>query len=126
MIGTILHLLACALDDAREAATRTAMALLCRLPCGGEVDRLAAECDVLRGERDEARLEHAAAVEVCDDLRGLLTTARQERDALRAAAASAVAAGQLYEEGTVSRADARAAGLALARLCLPASEAPRG
>jgi hypothetical protein len=33
----------------------------------------------LTAERDEARLEHAAAVEVCDELRGLLTKARAER-----------------------------------------------
>lgn len=37
-------------------------------------------------ELDEARLEHAAAVEVCEELKELLATARTERDQARAQA----------------------------------------
>ncbi len=140
MIGVALHLLALVPAAVSARATRFGLGLLCRAPQGSEIKQLAAECDVLRGERDfaraqladaqtlahEARLEFGAAREACEQLRGELATARQERDALHEAAANAVAAGQLYEEGTVSLADAKAAGLALAKLCLSTTEAPRG
>ena len=79
MIGVALHLMALVPAAVAARVTRAALGLLCRAPQGSEIEQLAAECDVLRGERDTARLEHAAAVEVCDELRGLLTKARAER-----------------------------------------------
>ncbi len=107
MIGLLLHLGACALDDARSLLGRGT-------PDPSEVDQLGAECDALRKERDEARaqreewkqnavdaaqrdlehlierdeartlahearLEFSAAREACEQLRGELATARRER-----------------------------------------------
>lgn len=116
MIGLLLHLGACALDDARSLLGRGT-------PDPSEVDQLGAECDALRKERDEARaqreewkqnavdaaqrdlghlierddartlaheakLEFSAAREACEQLRG-------ERDELRAAVRRHLAADTL-------------------------------
>lgn len=77
MIGLLLHLGACALDDARSLLGRGT-------PDPSEVDQLGAECDALRAERDLARLEHAAAVEVCDELRRRVLDAVDTRERLEA------------------------------------------
>ncbi len=80
MIGVALHLMALVPAAVAARATRFGLSLLCRAPQGSEIEQLAAECDVLREERNEARIEHAAAVEVCDELKKLLAAAREERD----------------------------------------------
>lgn len=93
MIGTALHLAALVPAAVAARVTRAALGLLCRAPQGSEIEQLAAECDVLRGERDfaraqladaqtlahEAKLEFSAARETCEQLRGELATARAER-----------------------------------------------
>lgn len=86
MIGVVLHLAALVPAAVAARVTRAALGLLCRAPQGSEVEQLAEEVDALREERDTARIEHAAAVEVCDELKELLATARTERDQARAQA----------------------------------------
>lgn len=94
MIGVALHLAALVPAAVAARVTRAALGLLCRAPQGSEIEQLAAECDVLREERDTARIEHAAAGEVCDELKKLLATARAERDELRGLARAVVSAMQ--------------------------------
>lgn len=97
MIGVLLHLGACALDELFEnfeefradlgwaatfAASAARMGLAARLD--PEAARAVGEVARLRVERDLARLEHAAAVEVCEELRGRLRACRElHHEALR-------------------------------------------
>ena len=127
MIGVFLHLLALAPAAMATRATSAALWLLCRVPQGSEVEKLGAECDALREERDLARLEFSAAGEVVRELRASLTTARAERaEALRE---NERLAAQLAElQAAVRRlslaqtsAEAEAAWLAL-EAALPATE----
>jgi len=98
VIGLALHLGQRALDGLVDRLLPLPVSLalgLCRET--SEVERLGAECDQLRDERDfaraqladaqslahEARLEYGAARETCEQLRGELAKARRERDELR-------------------------------------------
>lgn len=129
MIGTILHLGACALDDARECArdlgwVATFATSAARLALASRLDpeaaRAVGEVAALRAERDLARLEHAAAVEVCDELKELLATARTERDEARGAFHQMTLARDILSRGVdVLRADCNDARNQLDALATP-------
>ena len=108
MIGLALHLAARGLDTVRAemAEARSLLgwglafvALGHGTPDPSEVDQLGAECDALRAERDLARLEHAAAVEVCDELRRRVLDAVDTRERLETSDAAA------EETGGIKRLD---------------------
>lgn len=148
MIGLALHLGQRALDGLVDRLLPLPVSLalgLCRET--NEVERLGAECDQLRDERDRARaslrelggLLTGIAHRMTDDEAELALAemaaagarlARAEAAAkalveLRAAASKAIARTQLFTEGKCSEEDAKAATLALIKLCLP-PEAPHG